>query len=401
MTTLPILSRPQVRNVADDAKSARHKVVEAVRGRAVEKQGVYYWGQFLVGPAANSQLGVYGTAAGAEILARNGETANVTRLCAAMAKPTMNPPGFKGSDAHLVHKVAAVVSAAATIDPTIELADPAVARLIELQLSGGGWCGYDTTKHPNAVPGRVETATALLALAKVTAWLDTPTLWVSTLGWLIDHLPSGTDLEEAIGLLAVRTYQPRCPAGDWEGWDPMVRSAQARTAGTLRSGNPVQRAVHHYVVKFGGSDQNKYMLYVQDVVAALALLVGPASEPVAAGAAVTATVRTVTERILAKGALELDDQRATVDQLWADRLLEAFVARAEPSPGHLLPEPVRLLRSSKGRVRLLVGGAGAAVLMVAGVVAQSDAPGTVQGPAFVVSGLGLTALGSAFTRRVP
>lgn len=401
MIRSPAITTSQVRATATAATTARHRLVETVRGGAHENNGIYYWGQFLVGPSISSQLGVYGTAAGAEILARNGETANVTNLCAAVANPTSNVPGFKADDVQLVHKVAAIVSAAAAIDPNIDLTNPAVVRLVALQLPSGGWAGYDASVSPNPVPGRVETAGALLALAKVPDWQANPTGWLNAVGWLVAHLASGSEIEGSIGLLAVRAYQPRVPAAEWERWEPAVKAAQARAAAVLRDREPDGRAVHHYVAKLSGVDQNKYMLYVQEVVAAVALLAAPSSEPVTAGTAVTRTVEDVADRIQASGSLDLDGRHATVDQLWADRLLEVYATRAGQSPRQFLPQVIRFFRSTKGWVRALVGLVTLVITAIGGVVGASDGPGIVRGAAFVVSGLGLTALWSVLARRDP
>jgi hypothetical protein len=242
----------------------------------------------------------------------------------------------------------------------------------------------------------VPTAVALIALAHVKAWHAEPAAESSVL-WLSDRLrtDSTDEVGAALGLLALNSY--RRIGGDNPVWQAGRHAAEVRVEELItRDESALEVTPSHYIIDLTKPD-GKYMYFAPALVGALALLSGERTRPVGAGPKVVNLVKTVAARTVRDGGFRYNNRVATVDQLWVDRLLRAFIERAT-KPTHLMSPVASLLLARRRRwivIPMLLAVAWVGVLLAAG---ENISSGQVVGA--LASGLALNVLATViFVRR--
>lgn len=345
MIGVPVLLERQVRATFVRSRNARNRLADLMRSRVLEVDGSYSWGQWLDGSRNHRQSGIYGTAAGVEVLSMAGDPVDHPPIASALAGLPFVGDGaaYEPEDQDLVFKVIAVVEACAATQERLDLAHPAVSKLVGMRIDDRGWCGYKSMPDRVQEPSPALTARALSALSSVSGWRDQDACRSSLL-WLADRLHAGTTdaVDDALGLLALNLYRDI-------GFED-ARWKRGQVAAQERVGEMVQR-----LVRSGRSDakepfdyevnlhkpENKYMFFLPGVVGALALLHGLEDKPVHAGAAVARLVDRLARTIDRAGGFVSQGRRlATTDQLWVDRLLRRFE--------HVAAKPVRLVPRAAG-----------------------------------------------------
>jgi hypothetical protein len=340
------------------ASESRRHLADLFEKSAVRIDSAVAWGQFLDAPRKAGQFGVYGTSAAIQVLSAFGHTPNSPLLSKALAAlPEVEPRGeneslYDSTDLSITFKEAAILDAAQPGQAQFSYQESIETILLSQLIDGHGWGNYYDPSDQDDSPRLLPTAHALIALRRSREF-RTSKQCEAILTWLCEYANSdGPALihEAALALLALIEYQspgitlPPYQTARQRLLDQVARWAQDRHTNTIG-----EIASYHYWALNQGNQHNHYMFYVPDLLVALALL--RAGNPRPTRRKILHLMDILCTEIAAQGGYraKASQRIATVDQLWAYRLLEEFSARFAVSPAKLMPPAAYLVSASPAR----------------------------------------------------
>lgn len=289
------------------------------------------WGQWLDGVSPGAEPGIYGTSACMQILVASGYLASNEVI----DKPSRNLDAVfaeennqfrRDGDVDVVYKVSYLAEAFHLEKCEIKSASPPMDELSDRALEGGGWGEYfcsrdDHDPHPRVIP----TSAALLALRRYEAFIFTKKCEES-LCWLGRHIIENGRLfpnEFTLASLVLIEYSllklPKSEQGktavetcerllvDW------AISRKREEIGTAEA--------YCYSVRWKGRRNNRYLFFLPDCLATLALL--KLGCPKKTRSYILRVSDYFAKEILLRGGLRPVATRriSSVDHLWIYRLL--------------------------------------------------------------------------------
>lgn len=315
------------------------------------------WGQ--VFDWQGVQYGVLGTSAGVQVLEpsvgnAHGLIADARKLLAQLNQPASE---FQRKKDHLnTYKLIAWADAAEGQGFDVAPGDPAMEKLIGAVLPGGGWGDYaGQAGNPDPTPTVTATALGLYALRHYKPF-RTQDSCVSSLRWISDAV-SGvrgwrpSELQQptilALGLLALESYLDTDVSKQVPQYPAAVKHARHVLTHWIRY-RPAEFICEQFRHDFLEAGPYKrigdFMAFMPDCAVALAFLEGPGLKGARRRVYARRVVRVVSRELLAHRFHPRNaSQRATVDHLWAARVLRAYLAAS--SAGHLRSRRVKALRA--------------------------------------------------------
>lgn len=311
---------------------------------------VVAWGQYLDAEhGGNKHWGLYGTAAGAQILAgraraAGGRASEQPQVAGALRLLPEDPDHGHGllaqkrekDDFENVIKLAAVAEALRPDDPAIPRSvEPAiVGRLRAAALADGGWSSRPEGAEQREVRER-DLATAYVLYAWRRYELGTEGLaarrWLAR-AVLEDYPIEGQDLLALAGLaLCAHPPDPNDPAHVAEAIDVIAArlTTWANTRGVIRVDRPMFSG-------FSVGATTDYLFLHPEILTALFFL-GRDNPPQTRGFVIE-VVEALSTNVNANEGLRVSNGlKATVDQLWAFRFLFEFRLRADGGPEAVAP----------------------------------------------------------------
>jgi hypothetical protein len=275
------------------AHLADAEMTEAITFHSKSHGETLQWGQFIDAKAKNAQVGIFGTAAAAAILADSASPEFVTMSRSAL----IALPGWSGSspdcldepDLGITLKCTAILDARPHEHSAEANQEKVENQLVQFK-AGKGWGYFLYNSRVPRDPHILPTAQVLVSLA------NSPTFqskhhrkWKDAVEWLIDalvHRPELSALECAFGLLALE--RNRSDAGSFPRFDD-ARRACLNGLQIFCGKRPPELVAYyhhiHYVAPVPAppgtpkavevdprSHLNRYMFYPVDVIVAIALL---------------------------------------------------------------------------------------------------------------------------------
>jgi hypothetical protein len=346
-------SAEQIDALKGESQLARGQIAALFRNAIVHPnndEGLVAWGQYLNMSAEGRapQHGIYGTAAGIQVLAAHDPQGHRPLLAQALqilpdlegeeteaAQRVQEYFAAKG-DLHTVYKMAAVAEAISPEGQTITGSHPLVTAIEALSLPDGGWGDYFTRDDPTNFSNATATATALIALARYQAFREGQQCR-RALDWLCRNTDTrlANSSELALTLLVLTDYR-----NDRD--DPPVRKEVRETCieqllariGRLNL-DEIKRRIefHEYLVPLPAGTglvtkapySFNYMFYLPHCLVALAFIRQPSSELPSRSYVLTVIDIIVREiRSIGYFAASRRTRISSVDHLWIYRLLQTF-----------------------------------------------------------------------------
>ncbi len=342
-----------VHKLESRASAAAKRIEDLIQRTAMERGAAVAWGQFLDGPRAAEQYGIYGTTAAVRILASRDYTlANGLVRRALLGLPEVEPRDASESmydleDLSLTLKTAALLSASAPGEKWFTSREQVADRLLTQLIDDQGW-GHTTT---DPLPAVLPTAQVLAALSRE-RFFRAEERCLRVVLWLSERIVEDAQLpihELSSALMALSSYKsPGSGHGPYEHAMGIGAQRLGQWATDRDSARIGETAAHHYSVTLSQRPRNHYMFFQPDLLAGTALLlVGP---PATSRSYILSVGQEATRNVLRHDGYRNRDRRvATLDQLAALTFLQEFHRAAAGQPADLLPRPVAMVSVGAGR----------------------------------------------------
>jgi hypothetical protein len=345
---------------------SRRRITELIEESALSINGYIAWGQFLDAPRKTSQYGLYGTSAAVQILAASGySTANplISKALAAipgLASIKQDSLLYDNTDLALTFKEAAIIDACQPNEKEFVFTEPVEEMLLGQLIDGHGWGNYYDGNDQDDSPKILPTAHALLSLRRSREFCGSEKC-EAILKWFCEtasNIDAMKIHEACMALLVLAEYESpgiklmtyrRAYQSTIDQLCQWLKQRKANSIGEIAS--------YHYWVFNGGVQHNHYMYYPTDLLAALALI--RAGNPKPSRQKVKKIIELLCRTISAEGGYRSrsSNRLATVDQMWAYRLLSAFNQAIADRPNDILSPIAYTLSANWMRRGLLTAGA--------------------------------------------
>ncbi|MDG4821913.1 hypothetical protein O7635_08610 [Asanoa sp. WMMD1127] len=375
-----IATARHVNRLAQQARESRYRIGELVQATALNIGDAVAWGQFLDDSRQVSQFGFYGTSAAIEILTIAGMAPDNRLIRQAWggvpdaSSPTSKSPAYDLADLGITFKLAALVDAEYAGRQSDNLRP--FERLLKSKIIDGrgwGYYYYDDDDRDTS-PKFLATAQAMYSLRhsrifKTSADAEHVTAWICR------ELSEDADLqpdELALAVLALADYQGfKSAVHEFDAAHDMAVSRLLNWAGGRQPQVIGESRSYHYSVREKAGQRNHYVFYPTDILVALALI--QAGNPQATREYTLDVVRYASTNVKANGGLRARSSHriATVDQLWASRLFDAFEAAVKRSPRNVVPRVAQVV--SHTRIRQALTALALLAIGLAGTAISIDA----------------------------
>jgi hypothetical protein len=259
---------------------------------------------------------------------------------------------YDRTDFGITFKLASVLAADEPGKAEFENMEPAEDALRRSVIDAHGWGHYHYGEASrDTAPRFLPTVAAMLSLHR-SRDLKSSDQADSVLRWICERLLDDAELlpaEAAIASLVLTEYESTGAR--------VAKYREARETATTRLSRWVrgrrqaigEMTSYHYTVCESGGERNHYVFYPTDVVVALALL--RAGNPSGVREYTLDVVQYVCGHVERHGGLpaRATNRIATVDQMWALRLLSCFEQVARAAPQTLAPKVAQLVSANPTR----------------------------------------------------
>ena len=353
-----MLSLKGLDHLSKRAVESQRRLTELVERSAVPIDGYVAWGQFLDAPRKAGQYGLYGTSAAIQVLAASGHSANsplISKALAALPEIEANRQNkilYDETDLLITFKEAAILEAAQPDKVQFVNKEPIETILLNQLIDRHGWGNYSDANDQDDSPRLLPTAHALIALRRSRDFRGSE-VCETILAWLCDSAISQTSMaihEAAMVLLTLIEYES--PGVKLASFQPAYQHILSQIISWTRTrpkSSIGETTSYHYWVRSKDQQHNHYVYYVPDILVALALL--RAGNPKAGRSQVTRVVDNTCSEIFSSGGFQAKaSQRiATVDQMWAYRLLGQFNTTFNAKPADLVSPAAYLVSATPTR----------------------------------------------------
>lgn len=325
----------------NEALAAREEIAKLFERSPVQRPGSNErcWGQHF--DWSPSQYGIYGTSSGIQVLviARRNPDMPLLREARAVMESMEDPQSrFQLQRDHLnVYKLAFYVEAVRPGESGITASTPATRRLISAALPSGGWPDYrhDPAEEPDATV--LATAVSLYALRRFDAFHGTAEcdkglrfLVGRQNDYALDHSLRGPTVV-GYALLALHSYNGLPVAQRIDGYAEAVdRAERELTRWTKRRARRelFDQFRYDFVERPTSSStrDSDFIALMPDCIAGIAFMQRPTRLNASRRRHVVRVVDEIVRGVKANGFKPRNvDKRATVDHLWAQRVLGQFL----------------------------------------------------------------------------
>ena len=353
-------TRRKIRQLIARVNEAQGRIRELFLNHVVTVDATHKaWGQF-IDEETNNQYGIYGTSAGIQVLTMAGYApeheivAKASRILnEAFIDDAAGSKFQRKRDPALLYKIAAISEAACSGTLEVKEFCYPMDELANRILPNQGWGEFfysdeDKDTHPRVL----STACALLALRRYNQFRGRDSC-KHALGWLCIRLPQNGKLPiHSIALSTLALVEYRTPGVAIKEYDLALDYCKKRLLSWARSRKRIQFGStedHHYPSSSNGERGNRFLSFVPDCLAALALL--KLGSPNRTRRYVLRIVDFFVGEILNKGgfAAESLKRKSSLNHLWIYRLFEEL---RTSSVEILVPLPWFTLSTTSISVRL-------------------------------------------------